>query len=180
MREDIAYFRFLNLPAPVKAANNIRSKKRLDCIKYAGNYTGLDCLKNHKGMLFLYKTPAGHFVSSDAKREAEWSLTKSSLNVTSLFIEDLDYPQYAYGYPNSSRLLSNGDENPFYPYRHDGYLFIMNKDITELEMLIIPDSRNLISSYYQMLIDGELDSDIERLRQQAQTFYNYGFQAGLL
>lgn len=174
MSQNIAYFKFLNLPVQVKQSNNIRSKKRLDCIQQAGNYTGLNCLKNHKGMLFVYKTPAGQFVSADVKREAEWSLTKSSLNLTSLFIEDLDYPQFAYGYPNSSRLLSNGDENPFYAYRHDGYLFIMNKDITELEMFIIPDSRNLISSYYQLLIDGELDSDISALRQQAQTFYDYG------
>jgi hypothetical protein len=175
MRQDIAYFKFLNLPAPVKQNHNIRSKKRLDCIQQTGDYKGLDCLQNHKGMLFLYKTPAGHFVSSDAKREAEWSLTKSSLNVTSLYIEDLDYPEFAYGYPNSSRMLSNGDENPFFPYRHDAYLFLMNKDITELEMLVIPDSRNLISSYYQMLIDGELDQEIKQLRQDSKPFFEYGY-----
>jgi hypothetical protein len=174
MRQDIAYFKFQNLPAEVKKTNGIRSKKRLDCIQQAGHYTGLDCLENHKGMLFLYKTQAGHFVSSDAKREAEWSLTKSSLNVTSLYIENLDCPQFAYGYPNGSRLLNNGERNPFYPYRSDGYLFVLNDDITELEMLIIPDSRNLISSYYQLLIDGELESNIKQLRQQAQAFYNYG------
>ncbi|MFH5885269.1 hypothetical protein ACG2F4_13230 [Halalkalibaculum sp. DA3122] len=174
MKQDIAYFKFLNLPEPIKKANNIRSKKRLDCIQYSGDYKGLDCLKNNKGMLFFYKTPAREFVNADSQRVAEWSLTKSSLNVTSLFIEDLDYPELAYGYPNSSRLLNNGDKNPFYPYRNDGYLFIMNKDITELEMLVIPDSRNLIRSFYQLLIDGELDSNINQLRQQAQAFYDYG------
>lgn len=174
MNNTISYFKFQNLPDAAKKANGIRSKKRLDCIEYAGDYKGLDCLKNHKGMLFLYPTPANNFISADSNRMAEWSLTKSSLNLTSLYIEDLDFPQFAYGYPNSSRLLSNGDENPFYPYRHDGYLFIMNKDITELEMLIISDSRNLISSYYQLLIDGELDSNIRQLRQQAQTYFDYG------
>ena len=174
MRQDLAYFKFINLPEQIKKDHNIRSKVRLDCIQYSGDYKGLDCLKNHKGMIFLYPTPANNFISADSNRMAEWSLTKSSLNFTSLFIEDLDYPELAYGYPNSSRLLNNGEDNPFYPYRHDGYLFILNKDITKLELIVIPESRNLISSYYQLLIDGEMDSNIKQLRQQAQTFYDYG------
>jgi len=92
-----------------------------------------------------------------------------------LYNEDLDYPELSYGYPNSNRLLSNGSENPFFQFRNDGYLFIENKDSSELEMLIIPNSRNLISSYYQLLIDGEMDEDILRLRQSATPFFDYGY-----
>ena len=180
----IAYFKFKALPEEIRKANSIRSKHRLDCILFndeeTGSYKGLDFLLNKKKMLFFYKTPARDFVSADSLRIAEWSLTNKSLNVSSLYHEDLDYQEYAYGYPNSSEKLSNGSDNPFYPYRHDGYLFIMNKDITELEMLIIPDARNLIKTYYQLLIDGELDDDITWLRQYAKSFYDYSNSSGLL
>lgn len=175
MNQPIHYYRFIALPEDVKQAHNIRSKMRLDCIKYAGEYSGLDALLNHKKQMFVYKTPANNFVSSNSKRIAEWSLTKSSLNVTSLYNEDIDYPELFYGYPNGRRKLSNGSLNPFYPYRHDAYLFLSDKDINDLEMLILPDQRNMISSWYQMLIDGELDQEINQLRQNSKPFFDYGY-----
>lgn len=179
MNTEMAYFKFVNLPKEVKQANNIRSKVRIDCIAYsdevAGGYKGLEPFYNHKRQLFLYKTPAREFISAESKRVAEWSLTKSSMNLSSLYIEDMDYPEIAYGYPNGKRLLTNGSENPLYPFRNDGYLFIMNKDITELELLVIPENRNLISSYYNLLIDGELDEEIKQLRQNTKPFYDYGY-----
>jgi hypothetical protein len=182
MKQDIAYFKFVNLPQQVKKANGFRSKKRLDCTKFCNpiNYSGLDCLVNHRGMLYFYKDNSDNVVSANSKRQAEWSLTGrstingNSVNVTSLYNEDLDYPDLYYGYPNDSIKLNNGDRNPFYKYRHDGYLFLADKDIAELEMLIIPDSRNQIRSYFQMLIDGDFESNINKLRQQAQTYFDYG------
>jgi len=50
--------------------------------------------------------------------------------------------------------LSNGNENPLFKFRNDGYLFINNKNYSEIELLVIPNGRNLISSYYQKIIDG--------------------------
>jgi len=183
MSHQITYYQFRTLPEEIRKANGIRSKERLDCIGYTNhddNHRGLSCLFNHKRQFFLYKTPARNFVDADSKRVAEWSLigrssiTGSSINLSSLYQEDLDYPQYAYGYPNSKRELSNGSINPFFAYRHDGYLIIMNRDLSEVDLFIIHNGRNLISSYYQLLIDGELDEDIKQLREQTQPFYNYG------
>lgn len=184
MRHQITYYKFRTLPEEIRKANGIRSKERLDCISYtndAENHRGLSCLFNHKKQFFLYKTPARNFVEADSKRIAEWSLigrssiSGCSINLSSLYQEDLDYPQFAYGYPNRKRELSNGSVNPFFTYRQDGYLFIINTDITVIELLIIHDGRNLISSYYQLLIDGELDEDIEQLRQDSKPFYDYGY-----
>lgn len=184
MNHQIDYYKFVTLPAEVRKANGIRSKTRLDCIEFcnhSNNHRGLSCLFNHKKQFFLYKTSARDFVNADSKRITEWSLTGrssltgSSINLSSLYQEDLDFPELAYGYPNKYRELSNGSVNPFYPYRHDGYLFLMNKDITKLELLIIHDSRNLISSYYQLFIDGELDQEINQLRQNTKPFYDYGY-----
>ncbi len=172
-----AYFKLATLPDEVSAIYKIKSKVRLDCVSnYSRShetYQGLTNFVNAKGQLFFYKTPARDFVNTDSKRIAEWSLTNSSMNLSSIYIEDIDYPQFGYGYPNAKRLLSNGEENPQFNFRNDGYLFIVNKDYTEIEILIIPDGRNLISSYYQLLIDGGLDEEIKQLRKEAKPFFNY-------
>ena len=171
-----AYYKLAILPDEVRAANKIRSKARLDCISFidmvAGNYKGLTNFVNYKNQLFFYKTSCRDFVNTDSKRLAEWSLT-NELNFSSIYIDDLDFPKIVYGYPNANRLLSNGNQNPLFEFRNDGYLFLINKDYSEIELLIIPDGRNLISSYYQKLIDGGFDDEVRKLRQQAKIFYQY-------
>ncbi|WP_431158029.1 hypothetical protein [Winogradskyella poriferorum] len=174
----VAYYKLAILPDELKVANKIRSKARLDCISFTDQtedgYNGLTNFVNHKGQLFFYKTPCKDFVQADKKRLAEWSLTNNGLNLSSIYIDDLDYPEIGYGYPNANRLLSNGSKNPLFEFRNDGYLFLMNKDYSVIELLIIPDGRNLISSYYQKLIDGGFDNEIRKLREQSIEFYQYG------
>jgi hypothetical protein len=171
------YYKLAILPDEVRAINKIRSKARLDCISFsdmvAGGYKGLTNFVNHKGQLFFYKTPCRDFLNTDCKRLAEWSLTGNGLNFSSIYIDDLDYPEIGYGYPNANRYLSNGSENPLFEFRNDGYLFLINKDYSEIELLVIPDGRNLISSYYQKMIDGGFDEEVRELRMQAKPFYNY-------
>lgn len=172
-----AYYKLVQLPDEIRKANKIRSKARLDCVSFSdqvpGGYQGLTIFVNSKGHLFFYKTPCRDFVNTDSKRLAEWSLTNSSLNLSSIYIEDMDCPEIGYGYPNAKRLLSNGSPNPLFPYRNDGYLFLLNRDYSEIELLVIPDGRNLISSYYQKMIDGGFDEQIREMREQAKPFYQY-------
>jgi len=172
-----AYYKLALLPDEVRELNKIRSKARLDCISFSdrvvAGYKGLTNFVNHKGQLFFYKTPCRDFVNTDSKRLAEWSLTSSGLNFSSIYIDDTDFPEIGYGYPNAKRLLSNGSPNPLFEFRNDGYLFLINKDYSEIEILIIPDGRNLISSYYQKMIDGGFDDEVKRLREAAKVFYKY-------
>jgi len=172
-----AYYKLATLPDEVRAANKIRSKARLDCIsftdKLSGNYQGLTNFVNFKGQLFFYKTACRDFVNTDSKRLSEWSLTGSGLNFSSIYIDDIDCPEIGYGYPNANRLLSNGSQNPLFEFRNDGYLFLINKDYSEIELLVIPDGRNLISSYYQKMIDGGFDDEVRELRKQSKVFYQY-------
>ncbi len=170
------YYKLENLPDEVKKANKIRSKARLDCTKYTdllGNYKGLINFVNKKNQLNFYLTPARDFVSCESKRIAEYSLTGGGLNFTSLYIEDLDMPYFAYGTANANKKLANGEENPMFAYRMDGYLFIINPDYTIIELFIIPNGRNLISSYYQKLLDGGFDDEIDNLRKIAKPFFDY-------
>lgn len=168
----VGYYKLVCLPDEVKAQNKIRSKARLDCIAFAGNYKGLTNFVNKQGQLFFYKTPCKEFIEAQTKRLAEWSLT-NGLNFSSIYIEDFDVLEYGYGYPNANLRLKNGDLNPLHSFRNDGYLFIVNKDYTEIEVLVLQDGRNLISHYYQHLIDGFFDAEIQRLRTEAKPFFNY-------
>jgi len=174
---NLAYYKLAMLPDEVRAINKIKSKARLDCIaftdKVVGNYKGMTNFVNRKGQLFFYKTPCRDFVNTDRKRLSEWSLTGNGLNFSSIYIDDMDYPEIGYGYPNAKRLLSNGSKNPLFEFRNDGYLFLINKDYSEIELLVIPDGRNLISSNYQKMIDGGFDDEVRQLRIEAQTFYRY-------
>lgn len=170
-----AYYKLMSLSDEVRASNKIRSKARLDCVSFTDltNYKGLKNFVSGKGQLFFYKTQAREIVEANSKRKAEWLLSNGSLNFSSIFIEDFDFPEYGYGYPNANRLLRDGSPNPLFPFRNDGYLFICNSDYSQIELLIIPDSRNLISSYYHKLIDGGFDEDLKRFRNEAKPFYNY-------
>lgn len=178
MRQPLAYYKLQKLPEAIRAAHKIKSADRLDCTHFADEtdtaYKGLEPFMNHKGQLFFYLTAARQFVTTQAKRIAEWSLTKSSLNLSSLYIEDFANPEYAYGYPNGSQKLSNGSENPLYEFRSDGYLFILSDKLKQIEIIVLPEQRNLISNWYQLLIDNELEQDISRLRQNAKPFFDYG------
>ncbi|MFD2246367.1 hypothetical protein [Pontibacter ruber] len=171
-----AYYRFEVLPEAVKAQHKIRSKARLDCTAYTNStgYTGLTDFVNAKGQMYLFRIPAREFVKANRKRLAEWALSNGSLNLSSIYFEDTDFPQFGYGYPNANRLLGNGTANPLFPYRNDSYLFITNADLTQVEVLVVLNSRNLVSAYYQRLIDGDLDRQLQQLREQAQPFFDYG------
>ena len=175
----MAYFKLVSLSEDKRANSKIKSKARLDCIQYSdkmeNGYKGLTKFVNPKGQLYFYKTACRDFVNTDIKRLAEWSLTGNGLNLSSIYIDDIDYPEIGYGYPNAKRVLSNGNLNPLFEFRNDGYLFLLNKDYSEIEMLIVPDGRNLISSYYQKLIDGGFDEELKKFRQNSQIFFNYDF-----
>lgn len=172
-----AYYKLVRLPDEVRTANKIKSKFRFDCTVYtdmvAGGYKGLTYFVNSDGQLYFYLTPCRDFVNADSKRLAEWSLTNKSINLSSIYFEDFDFPEIGYGYPNAKRLLSNGSNNPQFDSRNDGYLFLLKADNSEIELLVLPDGRNLISSYYQRMIDGDFDSELKVLRSQAKPFHRY-------
>lgn len=169
-----AYFKFIELPQPIKEANKIKSKARLDCVGFAGLYEGLTFFVNKAGQLALYKVPAKEIVNTHSKRIAEWTLSNNNLNFSSLYIEDLECPEFAYGYPNKKPFIGKEKKpNPVFKFSNDGYLFIVNKDYSEIEVLVIADGRNLISYYYQHLIDGQFDAELKELRFKVEPFFHY-------
>lgn len=175
------YYKMVTLSDEVKSQNKIKSQSRLDCVLFAGDYKGLTNFVNAKGQLFLYKTQCREYIKANIKRRAEWSLTNNSLNFSSIYIEDFNSKNFGYGYPNGKQKLSNGDPNPLFPFKNDGYLFVINEDYTEVEIFVIKDGRNFITQYYQHLIDGEFEEEFQKIREKAKPFYNYiGLETGVL
>jgi hypothetical protein len=172
-----SYFKLIQLPQEVKDANGIKSKTRLDCIKTSdvipGGYQGLTYFVNKKSQLYFYLSPAREFVSASSRRRAEWSINGQSVNLTSIYFEDVEFPHFGYGYTNANKLLKNGELNPLHPFRNDGFLFVMKPDKSELELFVIPEGKSLISCYYQQMIDGGLDEQMQGLRLRAKTFQQY-------
>jgi hypothetical protein len=171
-----AYYKFEALPDTLKAKHGIRSKARLDCTAFTSpaNYAGLTDFVNHKGQMYLFKIPARGFVKANCKRLAEWALSNGKLNLSSIYFEDTDFPECGYGYPNANRLLGNGSNNPLFPYRNDCYLFLTDQALSIIEVFVIMNGRNLVPAYYQHLIDGNIDKEIDQLREQAKPFFDYG------
>lgn len=170
-----AYFKFESLADGIRAKNGIRAKGRIDCTAHTNpnGYSGLIDFINTKGQMYLYKVAAREIVKANSKHLAEWALSNGKLNLSSIYFEDIDYPELGFGYPNANRLLSSGQPNPLFPYRNDCYLFLTNPDLSIVEVLVIANGRNLTGAYYQRLIDGELNSEIEQLRAQAKSFFDY-------
>lgn len=170
------YFKFATLPEDIKKLHKIKSTARLDCIAFTDNglneLNGLTNFVNGKKQLIFYKTDARQFVKANSKRIAQWALTGNGLNFSSLFIE-IAHSQFAFGSPNAKEKLKNGEKNPMAAFKNDGYLFILNSDFSEIEVLILPNCAHLIELLFQQLLDGNFDEQIETLRKQARPFFNY-------
>lgn len=103
---------------------------------------------------------------------------KNSYNLTGLkdYFFDGKLTGYAYGEPMQTRTYSKEDKvNPFYEYRQDGYLFVVEQgsDKTNLtpisvEFIVLECARPLIASYCKMLQQGGFDEALSIIRQQAK------------
>jgi hypothetical protein len=171
------YFKFIVLPEELRKQHKIKSLNRLDCIAYSDagliELNGLMNFVNVKGQLVFYPTRANQFVKAHSSRIAQWALTGgSSLNFSSLFMM-AQFPQFAWGCPNSRAKLKSGEVNPMAAFKNDGYLFLLNSDFTEVEVLILPHCAHIIELLFQQLLDGNFDEEIEAMRGQAKPFFNY-------
>jgi hypothetical protein len=103
---------------------------------------------------------------------------KGSVNFSSVYLEDLKVGEtlIGYGEPPQNEMLKpkkgkNGKlierPNPFYDNRADGYLFVMSPDFNTIEILIVPNGRQLIRGYTAMLADGQLNEELEQVRKSA-------------
>lgn len=100
-------------------------------------------------------------------------LFKGSLNVTGLkFIQHYSGPsRFAYGYPPATERCGAKDpiNNPFYQYRTDAFMFILDKNATprKIEMIVLDSARALIPLFAKQLSIGGFDAELLFLRESA-------------
>lgn len=104
---------------------------------------------------------------------------KNSLNLTGLkdYFQDGKLSGYAYGNPMDKPTYSKDEKpNPFFDYRQDGFLFLIEQDEndptnltpTSIEMVVLEGAKVLISAYCKQLIMGGFDEALKALREQAK------------
>lgn len=142
----------------------------------AGYYPPMEQLRGRDGQIsmnLMEKLKEGDNVPSMRLQ------AKNSLNFTGLkeYFQDGKLSGYAYGYPLDKQTYSKDDKpNPFYCYRSDGFLFLIEQDEkdptnlipTSIELVVLEGAKVLISAYCKQLVMGGFDEALQALREQAQ------------
>ena len=176
-----SYFELSELPGEIKQLHRIRSGNRLDCVNFYSpdnNLRGLTFFVNFKGQLYFSKTRPNLFVGADIRRQSSLALITSvkgkTYNLSSIYIDIPERSDMGYGNPSSQKMLGSGDKpNPLYAFRNDLYIFLMNEIRSRVELIIIPDQKNLWLSYYQRFLNGEFEEAVNWLRENSKPFFKY-------
>lgn len=168
------------LSSKVRTENNLNpdTKDRLDCTSYYSSdesLRGLEFFKNKKGQIYFYRTKPKIIVEAAIKRQTDLLLGGKSINLSSIYIDGVECSKYGYGNPPAKPMLGkkNKKPNPLFSFRNDLYLFVMNEERTQIELVIIPDQKSLWLSHYQKLIADELEEELNFLRSQSKPLFNY-------
>ena len=162
------YYQFAKLPEQ-------KSKLRLDCLQSTKSYnpfeekraTKVQRATEHRdaidlGNLIIYYGDVPDRFGGDVKRKASKSISIKGNNLSSVYVPDVAN-NFGYGDMRGTT---------------DALLFIFDKfDVIDgkiqagaaLEIFICRGMRENHSQLYNLLCDGELDTEIEQLRKQAVT-----------
>jgi hypothetical protein len=140
---------------------------RYVAVAQAGYFKPLQALKNAQSEAVMYYQRND---KCNPNSTAETRLQcKGSINFSSVYLESLKIGEalIGYGEPPQAKELKGGKPNPFYGNRADGYLFIIAPDLTTIEILVVPQGRQLIRGYAAKLADGQLSEALEQIRKSA-------------
>lgn len=145
------YYRFEKLP-------NQKSKLRIDCTASTGSYDPLEALRNKAGELFLY-IGDNTYTQAGKAQKADLSLSRTN-HVSSIYNPDMNLP-FWYG-------DMKGTSDAFLFVHHDA-VFVDGgiQAGAVIELFVARGQRNNRSQLYNALSDGELDEEIDDLRNRA-------------
>lgn len=147
------YYKFERLAAT-------KSKTRLDCTASSESYNPFERLKSKKGELFVYVGDNTH-TAAGQKGKSDLAITHTK-HISSVYRPDIESG------------LGWGD----FKGTNDGLLFIFTDfgiidgqvtDGAKVEVFVARGERSDRQGLYQLFVDGELDEDIERLRQNVKS-----------
>ena len=153
-----AYYQLEKLPEDIKTQFNIKSKARLDCVAFCDllNEQPLNQFVSKKQQMYFYCSAPENYIIAHAKRISDIGLTHGSNNLSSIYIPNINHPEYGFG-----------------DFANDCLLFKLNNDLSAIDMFLIKNGKTLRGQYFQLFIDGELDDEIEAIKQQANPFFHY-------
>ena len=160
----------------VNTTQNGNKTPKFTITTQAGYYPPMEALKGRGNKISMYlmeKLKEGENVPSMRLQ------AKKSLNFTGLkeYFQDGKLSGFAYGYPQDKPTYSKDNKpNPFYEYRNDGFLFIVEQDKndvgnvipTSIELIVLENAKVLISAYCKQLVMGGFDEALQALRKQAE------------
>ena len=176
-----AYIKLEQLADEVKTRNNIKvgaKIPRFDVTMTAGYYKPLKDITNNKGQIVLYLTETRGIIGGDEKRRADrFLMAKNSLNFSSVYILECgDFKNCYVGFGNPNRNMffgKNDTPNPFYENRDDGYVFLIKKDWSVIEVFVVANGGNLIQGIAKGFTDNVYNDVIFNIRALATIFYEY-------
>lgn len=142
--------KLLDVYYKVARLGKTRSQTRLDLVTCNEIYEPLQ--KQGKAWIYFIRVP--QHIEGNKKRKSEMCVTgRDGKYVSGVFIPDIQRPGLGYGDIKGTT---------------DAALFLIGEN--SLEILIAKGKRNTAFALYQLLADGELDSEIEVLRKDAGHF----------
>lgn len=132
------YYRFDKL-------NPEKSKSRFDLVYHSEIYEPLNN-PNPKGQVFIYAGKNPH-IRSHKNREASLTISARDKHLSSVFIPEITKPNLAFG-----------------DFGSDAILILLSEKT--IELLICKGKKNLTQNLFNLLFDGELDSEIENFRNE--------------
>lgn len=173
------YGYFLRNNTKVKRHGEMTERKtpRFDLCRLNGFWTGLDHLKTKKGEVYLnlipsYKNPnrSKDGAVTEYYLQARPQECKGSFNLTGLrLMQDTEEKQWiCSGEPSSEVKLRNGDFNPLYDERNDGFVIVLGKDLEWLELWVVTDQRMMIDGYRKAFQLGTYDAALQTIRNTAK------------
>lgn len=128
-----------------------KSKMRYDVTESTGGYQSFETLKNKAGQLFFYYGDVPDRFNARVKRRADKCISKTH-NISSVFVPDVTLP-FAYGDVNFSS---------------DAILLVFKDDYRVIELYVARGQKNNQRNIYNLLCDGELNNEIQLLKEHAQ------------
>ena len=126
---------------------------RFDAVASTGDYQVFEDMasKSKVKRFFCYYNGVPDTFSDRARMNAERAITKSGCNISSVFIPDSQKPLIGYGDINGTM---------------DALLVFFSQDYKYMELFIIRGQKFNKRSLYNMMVSGQLNSEIQAFRDQ--------------
>lgn len=126
---------------------------RFDCVASTKEYPPFEAMaaRSKVKRFFCYYNGVPDTFSDKARQKAERAITNTN-SISSVFIPNLEMPLFGHGDVRGTQ---------------DAILFVISPDYSSMELFIARGYKNNQRGLYSLLLDGELNSELERIRQQA-------------